>query len=182
MIRAAKAHQVRSARMIAREAHCLHHGFGAGHMERYFVKPRDFPQTLHIVGNYGMVRPEHRPKIADTVESFRDVPLVEVISKQIDSIRSCEIVKSIAVQVGNRYAGRGLQECSRSQVCLDQTAILERYTIEVGELEIRYPVDDLGRMPNGFCKARLIKGREPHEACAPATRDTIRRHTGRDAG
>jgi hypothetical protein len=67
-------------------------------------------------------------------------------------------------------------------VCPNQTAILERHTIEVGELEIRYPVDDLGRTPNGFCKARLIKGREPHEACAPASRNIIRRIIGREEG
>ncbi len=49
VIGAAEANEMGAARVIAREPDRLHHRFGAGHVERYFVESGNLPQALDVV-------------------------------------------------------------------------------------------------------------------------------------
>ena len=49
VIGAAELHDVRSARVIPREADRLHHRLGARHVERHLVQARDLAQAPRIV-------------------------------------------------------------------------------------------------------------------------------------
>ena len=75
VIGAAEAHQVRAARVVARQPHRLHHRLGARHVERHFVESGNLLQALHVVGDHGMIGAEHRAELAHAFGAALDASL-----------------------------------------------------------------------------------------------------------
>ena len=145
VIGAAEAHQMRAARVIAREPHGLHDRLGAGHVERDLVEAGDLRQARHVVGDHGMVGAEHGAEIAHALRALVHAGLVEVVAEQVDAVGAGQVVEAVAVEVGQRDAGRRLPERSGAQVLAHQAAELERHPVGGGELQVGDAVLDLGR-------------------------------------
>ena len=110
VIGTAEPDQMGAARVIARQAHRLHHRFGARHVERHFVEPRDLAQALDVVSNHRMIGAEHRPEIADALRAALDAFLIEIVPEEVDTIGACQVVEAVAVEIGKGHAGRRLHE------------------------------------------------------------------------
>ena len=93
-------------------------------------------ESRHIVGNHRMIAAEHRAKLAGALDRARNRALVEVIAEQVDSVGAGEIVKPVAIEVGEQHALRRLNESGRIQVTLHQLTELEWDPISVSELQI----------------------------------------------
>ena len=178
VISAAESHQMGAPRVIAREPHRLHHGFGAGHVERHFVQPGDLAQAPHIVRYRRMIRAEHRPEVAGLLDGARNALLVEVVAEQVDAVRAGQVVAAIAVEVGDGHAGRRLHEGRGRQMPAHEAAELERHPIGVGELQVRNAVTDRVGQSRGFGIAFREQGGEPHEAGLARRRDVVGRIVG----
>ncbi len=150
VIGAAKAHQMRPSGMIARQPNRLHHRFGAGHVEGNFVQPGDFAQPRDVVGDSRMIGAEDRPKIAHPFGAARDAVLVEVMSEKVDAVGPGQVIKDVAVKIGDRHAGRRRQEGSGREMLADEAAELERHPIGAGELKIGDAGRRLGRQRAGL--------------------------------
>ncbi len=134
--------------VVARKPHRLHHGLGAGHVERDFVEPGDGAQPRDVFGNDGMVGAEHGTERSGTRLGPRDAVLVEVVAEDIDAVRPGQVVEGIAVDVGHRDAARCLHENAGAEVLANQPAVLERHPVGCGELQIRDPLGRLrGHLP-----------------------------------
>ena len=92
--------------MIAREPHRLHDRFGAGHVERDFVEPGNLDEPVDVFGDDGMVEAEHRAERLRALLGTRNAFLVEIVAENIDAVGAGKIVEHIAVEVGQRDAGR----------------------------------------------------------------------------
>ena len=117
MVGAAEAHQVRAARVVARQPHGLHDGLGAGHVERHLVQARDRAQPRDVVGDDRVVGPEHRAEVARPAPlPCVDALLVEVVAEHVDAVGAGQVEKPVAVEVGDRDAVGGAQEGAAGQV------------------------------------------------------------------
>ena len=155
--------------MISCEPHCLHHGFGAGHMERNFVQSRELGQALDVVRDDRVVRAQHGAKLANAGKTALHRPFVAVIAQEIDAVRSAEIVEGVAVEIDKRHAVGRSHEGTDLEMLAHQAAVLERHPVGLGERKVGDRVDDLRGMPGSFCKARGVKRRKAHEGI-PAER------------
>ena len=97
MIGAGEANQMRAPGVVAREPHRLHHGFGAGHVERDFVEPGNLAQPLDVVGDDGMIGAEHRAERMRALLGLGDALLVEVVAEDVDAVGAGQVVGDIAV-------------------------------------------------------------------------------------
>ena len=77
VVGAAEADQVRTPRVIAREAHRLHHRLGAGHVERNLVQPGNFAQATRVVRDRGMVGAQNCAQRGRARTTFGHAFLVE---------------------------------------------------------------------------------------------------------
>ena len=141
VIGAAEPHEVRFLGVIARKPHGLHHGLGAGHVERHFVEAGDGFQTLHVRSDRRVVRAEHRAERICALEAAGHAVFIKVIAEDVDAIRAGEVVERIAVEIGDHHAGRRLQKRADAQVLADHAVVLERHAVGFGELHVR----DAGR-------------------------------------
>src|SRR5262249_45091438 len=92
-----EAHEMRAAGVVTRQPHGLHHGFGAGHMERHFVEPGDGFEGAYVLGDERVVRTEHGAEIPDPRCAGVDTFLVKVVAEDIDAVRTGEVVRCVAV-------------------------------------------------------------------------------------
>ena len=129
VIGAGEANQMRTFGVIARQPHRLHHGFGAGHVERDFVEPGNLAQPLHVVGDDGMIGAEHRAERVRALFGFRDALLVEVVAEDVDAVGAGQVVGHIAVDIGDGDAGGGLHEGAGAEMLPHQPAVLERHPV-----------------------------------------------------
>ena len=113
VVRAAEAHQVAAARVVARQPHGLHHRLGSRHVKGHLVQPGDLEQAAHVVGGHRMIGAEHRPEVAHPLAAARDALLVEVVAEHVHAVRAGQIVEAVAVEIGDRDAGRGLLRTRR---------------------------------------------------------------------
>ena len=174
VIRAAEPHEVRAARVIAREPHRLHHRLGAGHVKRHLVEPGDRPQPLDVVRDDRVIGAEHRPELAHALDAAIDARLVEVVAEDVDAVGAGQVVEPVAVEVGDGHAGGRLQQRAASQVAAHEPAVLERDAVSAGELQVRDAVRDLGGATGGLGEAPGVQLREPEEAGAAARGDLLR--------
>ena len=115
VVRAAKAHQVLAPGVIARQAHGLHNRLGAGHVQRYFVESGDLAQPHHVVDHDRMVGAEHRSELAHPLAAPRDALLVEVVAEQVHPVGASQVVKGIAVEIGD--VGLRRDDCRKVPPC-----------------------------------------------------------------
>ena len=141
MVRTAKTHQLLAARVVAGEAHGLHHRFGAGHVERHLVHARGLAQALHVVHHDRVVSPEHRTQVARDGSAFVNALLVKVIAHQVHAIRAGQVDEHIAVQIGHGDAGRRLQKGTDLQALLDHGLELVGHAVGTDELHVRQAID-----------------------------------------
>ena len=106
VIGAGEAHQMRAAGVVARQPHRLHHGFGAGHVERDFVESGNLAQPLHVVGDDGVIGAEHRAERMRALFGLGDALLVEIVAEDVDAVGAGQVVEHVAVDVGDGDAGR----------------------------------------------------------------------------
>src|SRR5262249_2304584 len=144
VIAAAETHEMRPAGMVAGKPYRLHHRLGTGHMERYLVKARNPSQSPHIVGNNRMVSAEHRTKLADEFRAVFQTLFIEVVAQKVDAVGAREVVERVFVEVSHRDAGGRLQEPAAAQVVPNETAVLERYAVGIGELQVGNAIGHLG--------------------------------------
>ena len=175
VIGAAKPHQVRSPRVIAGKPHRLHDRLGPRHMEGDFIEAGNLFQQLDVLGNQRMIRAEHRAKLAHPRRAALDGLFIEVIAEEVHAVGTGDIVEAIAVEVSDGDAGARLHERRGGQMRAHIAAVLERYPIGVGELQIGNTGRRLGGAPDGLGKARLVKRRKPFEPGAAALRNFRRR-------
>src|ERR1700683_1688903 len=69
--------------------------------------------------------------------------LVEVVAEEIYSVRAREVKEGVAVGVGYRDSGGGLQKHAHLQMLADEAAELKRHAIARGELRVREAAFDL---------------------------------------
>ena len=93
VVGAAEAHQVAAPRVIARQAHRLHHGLGARHVKGNLIHAGDLEQPAHVVGDHRMVGAEHRAQIAHALAAAGDALLVEIVAEHVDAVGAGEVVE-----------------------------------------------------------------------------------------
>jgi hypothetical protein len=132
-------------------------------VERDFVEPGDFAQPLHVLGDDGMIGAEHGAKRVRALFGFRDALLVEVVAKNVDAVGAGQVVRYIAVDIGDGDAGRGFHEGAGAEVFAHQPAVRERHPVAFGELQVRDARGRLGRHLPALGVALLIERGEPEE-------------------
>ncbi len=167
VIRTAEAHQVAPPRVIAREAHRLHHSLGTRHVKRHLVESRDLAQPADIVGQQRMVGAEHRSERAHLFGAALDALLVEVVAEEVDSVGAAHVEEAIAVDIGYGDPGGGLKECATRQVLSNQAAELKGHPVAHRELQVRRRARHLAGESGTLQKALRVELREPHESRAP---------------
>ena len=163
---------------VAGEPHRLHHGFGAGHVERDLVHAGQFGQPLHIVGNDRMIQAEHRAERLRAPLGGGDALLVEVVAEDVDAVGAGEVIELIAVEVGQRDAGRGLHERAGAELLLDQPAVLERHAVGLGELQVGDAACRLRGERAALGEFLLEQRAEAEEAVLASSGDLPRRAIG----
>ena len=175
VISAAEAHEAAAPRVIAREAHRLHHRFGARHVKGHLLHARYLQEPAHVVGGHRMVEAEHGPQVANALAAAGDALLVEVVAEYVDAVGSGQVVEPVAVEIGQRDAGGGLDEGSRLEVVAHEAAELERHAVAGGELQIGNAVHDrVGRF-DGSLAAPGEARRKAQESLAPRRRNLLGR-------
>ena len=169
---------MRAAGVVARQPHRLHHGFGAGHVERDFVEPGNLAQPPHVVGDDGVIGAEHRAERMGALLGLGDALLVEVVAEDVDAVGAGQVVEHVAVEIGDRDAGRRLHEGAGAEMLAHQAAVLERHPVGFGELQVG---DALGRLRGhlpALGVALLVEAGEPEEAVLALQRDVVGRAVG----
>src|SRR3974390_860531 len=171
MISATKPHQMRALGVIARESHCLHHRFGARHVEGHFVHSGNIPEPANVVGNYQVIDPERRTEIAGLIETLLHHILVSIVSEQVNAVGASEVVETVVVEIGQSHAFRGPHQRAYRQIRADKAAVLERYPVALCELKIGNDVGHFLRASDGFGKSGFVQGRQSHKTIAAARHD-----------
>ena len=174
MIGPGKAHHAAAAGMIARQAHRLHHRFGARHVERDLVHAADAAQPRDIGGDDRMVGAKHRTQFGDARAAFGDAVLVEVVAEQVDAIGAGKVVEDIAVEIRDGHARRRLVEGTRRQRLADLRAELERHAVAAGELQVGEALAQFLRRGDGVHEAGGVERGQAVEAGAALLRDRCR--------
>jgi len=152
--------------MVAGEPHRLHHRLGARHVERHFVEPGNLPDTLRVLDDQRVIGAEHWAELMHADGTALDRALVEVVAEDVDAVGAGEIVEAVAVEIGDRHAVGRLQEGAQRQMLTHHAAILKRYPIGAGELQIGNGFGRLDAAPDRFGKPRLVKLRQASQAGA----------------
>ncbi len=173
-----KANEVRPLGVVARKPHRLHHGLGAGHMERNFVLAGNFADALYVLGDDGMIEAEHRPEVPGALLGRSDALLVEVVAEDVHAVGAGEVVEHVAVDIGHGDAGGRFHEGGRAEVFLHQARELERHAIGAGELQVGDLRDGLRRQLPPLGVAIGVELCERKERVPAFGRDFRRRAVG----
>ncbi len=137
--------------------------------------PEIVPQLLGDLGEDGMVGAEHGPEVPDALLPALQAFLVEIVAEQVHAVGAGQVEERVPVEVRHGHAGRGAQEGAGREPLADDTAVLERDAIRVGELQVRDAVaDPLGQAPR-LGETLAIELRQPLEAGPAAGNGVIRR-------
>ena len=182
VIGAGEANQMRAPGVVARQPHRLHHGFGAGHVERDLVEAGNRAQPFDVVGDDGVVGAEHGPERMRALFGLGDALLVEVVAEDVDAVGAGQVVEDIAVDIGDGDAGRGLHEGAGAEMLAHQAAVLERHAVGFGELQVGDVLGRLRRHLPALGVTVLIDAGEAEEAVLALRGDIgrARRRSGRN--
>ena len=162
---------MRAARVVARQAHRLHHSLGSRHVKRHFVEAGDFAQPPRIVFDRRVVAAEHRPERAGTRRTFVNAGLVKIMAEHVDAVRSAQIKEPVTVEIGDHQAVRRLQKRTAFQMLAHMAAELERHAVGCRELQIGNALCRLRGQRRGFSVALAVQLREPHKRGPAPRRD-----------
>ncbi len=132
-------------------------------------------QPPDVIDNDRMIAAQHGTEIAHPLCALCDALLVEVVTEDVDPIRSGQIVKAVAVEISHHHAVGRLQERSAFQIVPHDTAELKRHAISRGELQIGDSLRGFRRDQRSLRKARPVDIREPAKSGPAARDDVIRR-------
>ena len=182
MVRTAKSYQMRFLRVVARQPHRLHDRLSTGHMEGDLIETGDALQPRHVVDHTRMVATEYRPERLNAFGTFGDGGLVEVNAKHIDTIRACQVVEDVAIEVCHGDATCRCDEAGAFDVLAKVRAVLIRHSVSAGELQIRDADRRLrgGRERAGKVAAVVLG--EHREAGTTSIDDVVGRAVGVEEG
>jgi len=123
--------------VVAREAHGLHHGLGARHVERHLIQAGDLAQARDVGRHTWMVGTEHHAQPGGALQAIGHAGLVEIVAKHIDAVGAGEIDQAIAVEVFQLQAIRGRGKGRHGEALPQVGAELERHAVGAGELQVR---------------------------------------------
>jgi len=147
-------------------------------VEGDLIKTGDLAQPLGVVGDAGMKVAQHRTECVGARLSLGDALLVEVIAKDVDAVGAGEIVEDVAVDVGDGDTGRGLHEGAGAEIFLHQAAVLERYPVCLGELQVGDAFGCLSRQRPALGIALGVELAEAEEGVLALGGDSSRRPVG----
>ena len=133
----AKTHNVFAACVVTGQAHGLHHGFGARHVKRYFVQARDGLEALGVARHHGVVRAQHRPQRLGACHALGHGVFVKVGTEHVHAVRAGQVIKLLAIKVGDMYALGRLPKRADFQVLAHHRAELEGHAVGRDELHVR---------------------------------------------
>src|SRR5262249_3919509 len=84
VVRAREADEVRFTRVKSRKPYSLHHGLGAGHMERHLVESGNVPEAVDVLLNERMVGAKHRSELSHAFDPGVDAVFVKVVAENVD--------------------------------------------------------------------------------------------------
>ena len=160
MIRTCEANQMRSARMITGEPHRLHHSFGARHVKRDFVKTGNLAEPANIVRNHRVGRAEHWSQRMGALFCVGDAILVKIVAEDIDAVGAGQVVKDIAIDVGDGDASGGLHEGAGRKMLPHHPAVLKGHPKGLGESQVGDPARRLCGQLSTLGVAFFIKAGE----------------------
>src|SRR5262249_32492907 len=114
-----------------------------------------------------------RTEVADPLRSLLHARLVEVVAENVHAVGTGQVVKVVAVQIGNHHATRRLEEGPGAQMLAHKSAVLEGDAVGVSELEIRDIFTHLCSKPSCLSKACRIVPGQSHERVPAATGDFL---------
>ncbi len=172
MISPAKTHQMRPAGVVAGKPRRLHDRLCSGHVKRNFVQSENLLESLNIGGDHWMISAEDGTELTHMLRAALDTLLVEIVTEEIHAIGACQIVEAVAVEIGNGYATRRLNEGADGEVLADKAVELERHPVGFRELKVGDAVFD---EPERLWKPVMVEFRKAQESGAAARRNLIRR-------
>ena len=143
-------------------------------MERYGVQSRDHAQATHVVRHHGVVGAEHRPESVSPGHGLADARAVEVVTEQIDAVRTRQVIEAVAVEVGNLHALRALDENAGAEALAHDRTERDRDPVAAGEFEVGEVLEDDTAGRSGAREALLEDRGEAQEALVPTLGDDRR--------
>ncbi len=125
-----------------------------------------------------MIGAQYRAERMHALDAAVDAVLVEIVSEQIDAVRTGQIVERISIEVGRRDPGRRLQKRADRQVPAYVATERKRDAISLGELQIRDQAGGLGRQLQCAGISLAVEIREPRKIGTPLRDDDVRRRVG----
>jgi hypothetical protein len=119
MIGAAKAYEMRSARVISRQSDRLHHSLCPRHMEGDFIEARNGLEPRYVLGDHGMICPENWPEVPHSLPTCFHARFVKIVAKKVNPIRGSQVVETIAIKISEHHAlddwrNEPARRCSRT--------------------------------------------------------------------
>ena len=164
----AEAHQVLPPGVVAGQAHGLHHGFGAAHVEADLVQARDFLQLLHVPGHGRVVAAQDGAQVGHAGAALGDAGLVEVVAEDVDAVAAGQVVEGLAVQVEHLRAVGALGEGADADVFAQVGAVGVGHPVGAGELQVADALAGLPGQRDGLGMSRVQVRGQAGEALAAA--------------
>ena len=164
MIGAAEPNQMLASGMVARQAHRLHDGFGARHVERHLVLARNAAKAFRIPGGAGMQATQNRTQSLNPPHRLLHARLVEVVAHHINPIGAGQIQVAPPIQIRDLHPLRRLDKSSQFQMSPHVRAELERHPIGSGELKVGDVTRRLRRLED---RSRMMTGKLPRQTEKP---------------
>src|SRR5260370_39074200 len=98
-------------------------------MERNLVHARQAHEARGIVGDQRMIGAQYRAERMHALDAAVDAVLVEIVSEQIDAVRTGQIEERISIEACRRDPGRRLQKRADPQVPSYTAARLKPHAI-----------------------------------------------------
>ena len=137
VVGAGKAHNFGLARVVARQAHRLHHRLGTRHVKRHFVHAGNLAQALHVVEDNGVVGAQHHAQWLGQGSAFGHAGFVVVRAEQVDAVGTGHIDEAITVQIGQPHTAALAPKAAQLDVLRQQSTELVGHTVLTDELQVR---------------------------------------------
>ena len=138
--------------MVPGQTHGLHDLLCLRHVKRHLIHAGQGFESGRIACHTRVVSAQNRPQGLRFGKAFGHGLLVEISTKDVDSVRARQVVENLSVQVGDLHASCRLQKRADFEVLTHQRTELEWHPISRNELHVRDVVS--GRC--GRCNAEFV--------------------------
>ena len=136
VIRAREAHDQLAPGVEPRQPRGGHDGFGAAHVKRHLVEPRDGLEARDVLRDDRMEWTEHEPEVLGALEAARHPLLVARRAGHVDPVRAAHVERPVPVEMLQpRAVGRG-DDGREVEMLLHEPGKRKRHPIRVGEAQI----------------------------------------------